>query len=95
MDWDLVSFVISGKLRFRILIELNKVKKTPSNLSRITKSPVSHVSSTIKELEVKGLIKCLTPERRKNKFYEATELGKELLDFISKETKRISISQEL
>ena len=42
----------------------------------------------MKELEDKELIKCLTPERRKNKFYEITEFGKELLDFISKETKR-------
>jgi len=59
MDWNLISFVTSSKLRFKIL-----------------------------ELEEKNLIKCLTPERRKNKFYETTGFGKELLDFISKETKR-------
>jgi len=88
MDWNLVSFVTSSRLRFKILIELNKSKKTPSELSRIIKSPISHISSTMKELEEKNLIKCLTPERRKNKFYEITEFGKELLEFISKEIKR-------
>jgi len=88
MDWNLISFVTSSKLRFKILIELNKSKKTPSELAHLTKSPISHVSSTMKELEEKNLIKCLTPERRKNKFYETTGFGKELLDFISKETKR-------
>ncbi len=93
MDWDLVSFVTSSKLRFKILIELNKSKNIPSELARITKSPISHVSSTMKELEKKNLIKCLTPERRKNKFYEVTELGKDLLDFISKETRKRSTSQ--
>jgi len=87
MDWNLVSFVTSSKVRFKILIELNKGKKTPSELANIIKNPISHVSSTTKELEDKNLIKCLTPERRKGKFYVITDVGKDLLDFISKEIK--------
>ena len=94
MDWELVSFVLSSKLRFRVLVELNKARKTPSELARLTKSHLSNVSATIRELERKNLVRCLTPERRKKKFYDITELGRNLLDFISKETKGRPISPE-
>jgi len=94
MSWELVSFVLSSKLRFRVLVELNKGKMTPSDLARITKSHLSNVSATIKELERKNLIRCLTPGRRKKKFYEITEFGRNLLDFISREIKGRPISPE-
>jgi predicted transcriptional regulator len=87
MDWNLVSFVTSGKLRFKILIELNKSEKIPSELSSIVAAPISHISRSLKELENEHLIQCLTQERRKNKFYQITTLGKEILEFINKETK--------
>ena len=63
MDWNLVSFVTSGKTRFQILIELNKKETIPSELANIIGVPISHISMSIKELEDKNLIKCLTPER--------------------------------
>ncbi len=87
MDWNLVSFVTSSKLRFKLLIELNRGKRIPSDLANLTQNSISHVSQALKELEAKKLIKCLTPERRKSKYYEITNFGQELLDFINKETK--------
>lgn len=93
MDWNLVSFVVSSNLRFKVLIELNKGKKTPTELAKITKQSISHVSTSLKELEEKKLVRCLTPERRKGKYYEVTDLGRQTLNFISKETKT-STSQE-
>lgn len=83
MDWNTVSFVMSGKPRIRILIELKNGQKTPSELAGILKIPRSHVSKTIKELEEKDLIKCLTPERRKMKLYTISDQGKEILSNIS------------
>lgn len=83
MDWNSVSFVMSGKPRIRILIELKNGQKTPSELAEILKVPRSHISKTIKELEGKELIKCLTPERKKMKFYAISDNGKEILSYIS------------
>ena len=88
MDWNLVSFVTGSKLRFKLLIELNKSKKTPSELAHAAKTPMSHISSTLRDLEKRKLVICLTPERRKNKFYSITNLGKDVLEFISKEIDR-------
>ena len=86
IDWDIVSFVTSSTIRFKILIELNKGKYTPSNLAKNLHYPISHISSTIKSLENQELILCLTKKRRKNKFYYITEKGKKILEFINKET---------
>lgn len=90
MDWDSVSFVMSGKLRFRILIELKNSHKTPSDLATLFKVPISHISKTIKELEEKDLVKCLTPERRKMKLYMITKKGIEILNEINKITSKTS-----
>lgn len=86
MDWDLISYVMSGKLRFRVLAELRKGNKIPTGLAKITNSPISHISTTLKELKDKELIQCLTSGRRKNKFFQITENGEKILDGINKET---------
>jgi len=88
--WDLVSFVTSSTIRFKVLIELNKTKLTPSNLAVQLHYPISHISSTLKSLEEHDLIECLTKKRRKNKFFTITEKGQMILDFINKETRTIS-----
>ena len=40
---------------------------------------MSHISRTLKELEKLGLVKCLTPEIRKSKFYSITNTGSKVL----------------
>ncbi|MEA2070397.1 MAG: winged helix-turn-helix domain-containing protein [Asgard group archaeon] len=87
MDWDTVSFVTGSQIRFKILIELNKKKATPSELAKLLKYPISHISTTLSELEEKELVICLTKERRKNKYFDISKKGRELLKFINKETR--------
>jgi len=86
IDWDIVSFVTSSTIRFKVLIELNKNKMIPSKLANQLHYPISHISSTLKDLADKRLILCLTKTRRKNKFFSITENGKKILEFINKET---------
>ena len=85
MNWEEISFVTCSKLRFKILLELRKSKKTPTELASYTNNPISHVSTAIKGLVEKDLVKCLTPKMRKNKFYQITEKGNKLLEDINKE----------
>jgi len=86
VDWDIVSFVTSSTIRFKILIALNKEKLIPSKLAKKLHYPISHISSTLKDLEEQELILCLTKMRRKNKFFTITDKGKKILEFINKET---------
>jgi len=85
-NWDLISFVTSSTLRFKLIIELNKEEKIPSKLSESLKIPISHISKTLSELEKKDLVKCLTPSRRKGKFYSITPRGEKILSEINKLT---------
>jgi len=68
------------------MIELNKEEKIPSKLSEIVKVPISHVSKTLSDLEENNLVRCLTPSRRKGKFYSITPLGKKILSEINELT---------
>jgi len=86
MEWETVSFVMSGKLRFRVLVELKGSQKTPSDLKDIIKVPMSHISKTLTELGKMDLVECLTPERRKTKFFTTTDKGKKILNEINRIT---------
>jgi len=88
LDWETVSYVFSSELRLKTLIELSKSIYTPKQLSALTNQPMSHVSKTLKELRIKGLVKCLTPNRKKAKLYSITKLGNQVIDEINKLTHR-------
>lgn len=87
MDWETVSYVFSSELRFKVLVELRKSKLTPSQLARGLSQPMSHVSKALSELSDKELVVCLTPSRKKGRFYEITKDGEKVLDEISKITR--------
>ncbi len=88
MDWDLISFITSSKLRFKILTILLNSNYTPSELAHTLSEARSHVSSTLKMLESQGLVKCLTPDRRRNKFFQITKKGERILKQINILTKK-------
>jgi len=85
-----VSYVFSSELRIKVLSVLSKSKFTPTQLAEMSNSPISHVSKALGELQSRGLIVCLTPSRKKGRFYTITELGGQILDEINRITRRIS-----
>ena len=87
MDWETVSYVFSSELRLKTLLELNRSKYTPKQLSISLKQPISHVSKALKELTIKGLVECLTPTRKKARLYSITKLGNQVLGEINELTK--------
>lgn len=76
--WELVSF-IQARLRRVCLEELSKGQKTPSMIAKRTGDHLTHVSRALVELSEKELVRCLTPDTTKNRFYEITEKGSEIL----------------
>ena len=81
--WELLSFM-QGTLRRLVLEALEKGPRTPSNIAEITNEHLSHVSRALKELVGKGLAECMTPEQSKNRFYQITENGIEVLNELRK-----------
>lgn len=76
--WDLVSFVRRSKQR-RKLLEALDGPTTPSQLAKKTGLYLTHVSRALRELTTKGLVECLTPDERVEKYYRITKNGVEIL----------------
>ena len=81
MDWNAYSFVLRSKNRRLVLSALTQ-PKTPSRIAKETGILLPHVSRALKELEEKGLVKCLTPNEKLGRIYALTELGKQILEIL-------------
>jgi len=82
--YELISFVSRGKIRKVVLSNLVK-PHTPTELSHIIKTHRSTTSRTILALEIKGLVKCITPKEKMGRYYEITDIGKKVLQKIKGE----------
>ena len=76
-DWDIYGMVASSSHRRRVLAGLVGEPKGASELARDVGMRPPHISKALKELEEAGLVKCLTPGRRKGRIYALTKVGKE------------------
>lgn len=81
--WDLVSFIRRSSQRKKILEILDK-HTTPSQISDKTDMYLTHVSRALRELTDKGLVECLTPKERVEKYYRITKLGRSVVNYIRK-----------
>ncbi len=83
VDYMLISFLLRGKRRLKVLISLNNEKpKIPKKIAEECKISLSNVSNSLSELLNKGLIKCINPEDKFYRFYIITEKGKLILKSI-------------
>jgi len=79
-DWEKISYIAASQPRFRVFLELTKNESTPTQLTEQLDIPVSHISKALGELVEQGVVECLTPDRRKMKFYGVTGEGEKLKD---------------
>jgi len=76
--WELVSFA-KAHLRRTCLESLTKGPKTPAAIAKASKEDLPHISRALRELADKGLVECLTPSASKNRIYQITPTGQEIL----------------
>lgn len=76
--WDIVSFA-KGRTRTLCLESLASGPTMPSSIAVSAGEHLSHVSRALRELAEKDLVNCLTPKIPKNRIYEITPKGKEVL----------------
>lgn len=82
--WELKGKVSASNYRKSVLSKLNEGAFAPRELEKSLGIKISHISSTLGELQELGLIVCLTPSLRKGKQYGITKLGREVLGLIEK-----------
>jgi DNA-binding MarR family transcriptional regulator len=85
MDYDIISFIARARRRRRVLACLYDEVKSPKQIAKESKTSVSNVYRSLKELQQKGLIVCKTPDSYSFKYYSATMKGKEIIDFLKSE----------
>lgn len=62
---------------------LSSHESTPSQIAKYVDQPISHVSRALKELQERGLVVLLTPQRTKARLYEMTAEGRAVLDKVA------------
>lgn len=83
MSWDDVSFIMASKNRKTILSKL-VTPKTPTLLAKSANLNLANVSRSLTELSKRGLVVCLTPNKRVGKIYGLTKKGNIVLEKMKK-----------
>lgn len=79
--YNLVSFVTRGSVRRNVLKGLLR-PNTPTELAKVIGVARSAVSRSIQVMEEKGLVECLTPEEKMDRYYRTTDIGKKVIAII-------------
>ena len=80
---ELLSYVLSGKIRRGILKALLEIEKTPTILAKEIQTHQSTTSRALADLEKRGLVKCLTPKAKLSRLYSITEAGKKVIQKVN------------
>lgn len=75
---------MQGRVRRKALEALEKGPRTPSNIAQSSGEYLTHVSRALKEMADHGLVECMTPEQSKNRIYQITKYGREILVHLRK-----------
>jgi len=80
---NLIAYVKSGKNRLKVLKIMEKQEKLvfASDISNEIEIRVNHVGALLRELTEKGLLNNPNPSNRRQKLYEISEKGKEILNY--------------
>jgi len=89
---DLIGKVVASEYRKKILLALEKVSLTPSQIADATRLNRTHVSRFLKEMRSDGLVNCRACHLKKGKLHSITKLGKSVLKSVNElEKSRISV----
>jgi len=77
--WMKYSYVISSKVRKKIILALGKKPLTPTQIAEKTEMNLSQVSHSLTDLSDEGMIECMNPEQKKGRLYTLLEDGEWVL----------------
>ncbi len=83
IKWDLAGWIIRSKNRPEVLKQL-VIPQNPSRVAKKLKMSLTHASKTIRELNSKKLITCLTEKNKVGRIYQITKQGKVILEYLKK-----------
>ncbi|OQD59824.1 DNA-binding protein [Methanobrevibacter arboriphilus JCM 13429 = DSM 1125] len=83
---NLIAYVKSGKNRLKVLEILDKQEKLvfASDITDEVGIRVNHMGALLRELTEKGLLNNPNPSNKRQKLYEISEKGKEIVNYFNK-----------
>jgi len=85
-----LGYVIASSLSQRILAAIHLLSyPTPTLIAKTIKVSPSNVSTKLIELRKRGLVECITPQRRKGRIYALTKKGEYIVNTMNGNLKRI------
>ncbi len=82
---NLIAYVKSGKNRLKVLEILDKQEKLvfASDITDEVGIRVNHMGALLRELTEKGLLNNPNPSNKRQKLYEISEKGKEIVNYFN------------
>lgn len=77
--YEEIASLKRSKTKIVIMKKLASNPKTPMELAKELKLHQSSISRSIKQLEERNLVKCITPKQYNYRHYQVTEKGEKLL----------------
>ena len=76
----LVAYVKISSYRLKTVLSLNESDKTPSQIAKDTGIRINHISTVLKKLKELGIVVCLNEDDKRNRIYQLTPIGREVVD---------------
>lgn len=80
--WEIYGYIASSHYRKVVLKILRERPSMPKEIAQRSNKPQSHISRALKELEKKGIVKCINPNARKGKMYKLTDFGIQIANML-------------
>lgn len=85
-NWNKISSVMASEYRVNVLKKLkSKSPRKGKDLSDKLEISMSHSSEILSSLQEMNLVKCLTPEKRRDRLFAITAEGEEVVDYLQEE----------
>ena len=75
MNWEEKAFIRSSNIRRQILKALLAEEAMPSELAKKLNISLPQISENLLQMEGKGLVQCLTPNKHNYRIYGLTKKG--------------------
>ena len=76
----LVAYVKISSYRLKTVMSLYDSDKTPSQIAKDTGIRINHISTVLKKLKELGIVVCLNEDDKRNRIYQLTPIGREVVD---------------
>lgn len=80
----MLAFILSGSVRIKIFVYLCKKVSYASEIARNESLSVTSVARSMKEMERVGVVECVNPNSKRQKFYRLTRDALKLKEYVIK-----------